>query len=305
MLAAFEAAARSGSFTQAATELNLTQSAVSRQIRALEERLGADLFVRDRQKVVLTGAGISYAREIREALKHIGNASMAIKANPGLMTLNLAVPPAFGARWLMSRIPLFFTAHPDVTINFSTRIEEFDFDTEPFDAAIRFGNPAWIDAESTPLLGETLVPVASRSFADEHRFASAEDLLSARLLILSSRSDAWERWFSANGVSYDVITGPLFDQFDLMASAARAGLGVALLPQFLFAEELKREDLVPVLDTITASESRYHFVWPQSRRDNPAMLLFRDWISAQAALEPDICSQSTTDPFPDERRRAR
>lgn len=303
MLAAFEAAARTGSFTQAAAELKLTQSAVSRQIRALEERLGADLFVRDRQKVVLTGAGLSYAREIREALRHIGNASMAIKANPSLMTLNLALLPAFGARWLMPRIQSFIAAHPDVTINFSTRIAPFDFQVEPFDAAIHFGHPAWIGTESIPLMGENLVPVASQPFANEHSFASPEDLLAAPLLILTTRSDAWERWFLANGVPYDAITGALFDQFDLMACAARAGLGIALLPEFLFVEEIERRDLVPVLDNQTASEDRYHFVWPQSRRDNPAMILFREWIAAEAALEPEVFNRVITDPFPEETRR--
>jgi LysR family glycine cleavage system transcriptional activator len=303
MLAAFEAAARTGAFTQAAAELNLTQSAVSRQIRALEERLGADLFVRDRQKVVLTGAGHSYARQIREALRHIGNASMAIKANPTLMTLNLALLPAFGARWLMPRIQTFFAAHPNVTINFSTRIAPFDLHAESFDAAIHFGQPAWSETGSIPLMGETLVPVASGTFADEYSFANPEDLLSAPLLILTTRSDAWERWFLANGVPYDAITGALFDQFDLMACAARAGLGIALLPGFLFAEDIQRGDLVPVLDNVTASEDRYHFVWPQSGCDNPAMILFREWIAAESSLEPEVCNGLATDPFPEETRR--
>ncbi|NYT39101.1 LysR family transcriptional regulator, partial [Allopusillimonas soli] len=104
MLVAFEAAARTGNFTQSAAELNYTQRAISRQVRALEDRLGTILFVRDRQRVVLTNAGVSYAREIREALRHIGAASLAVKVNPHVMSLNLAVPPTFAARWLMPRI---------------------------------------------------------------------------------------------------------------------------------------------------------------------------------------------------------
>jgi DNA-binding transcriptional LysR family regulator len=303
MLAAFEAAARTGSFTQAAAELNFTQSAISRQIRALEDRLGAELFVRDRQKVILTGAGLSYAREIREALRHIGAASLAIKANPHVMTLNLAMPPTFGGRWLMPRIQSFFSGNPDVTINFSSRTTIFDFQSESFDCAIYFGHPEWSGAESLPLMGETVAPMGSPTLAATHSFDNPEDLLSAPLLILSSRVDSWERWFLANGVSYDPITGPVFDQFETMACAARAGLGIALLPCFLFAEEVARGDLVPVLDTVTPSEDHYHFVWPQGRRDNPAMALFRDWIMREISAEPPVFSQAATDPFPDESRK--
>jgi len=303
MLAAFEAAARTGSFTQAGVELSLTQSAVSRQIRALEDRLGADLFIRERQSVKLTEAGLSYAREIREALKHIGDASMAIRASPRAASLNLAVLPAFASRWLIPRLPSFLSANPDVTVNFSTRLAPFEFAAEPFDAAIHFGHPAWMGAESIPLMGETLVALAGAAFLEAHQFSSAEDLLSAPLLILRSRPDAWERWFLANGVYYDSVNGPLFDQFDSMASAAKAGIGIALLPAFLFHEEVMRGELVPLFDKQTPSDDSYHLVWPHSRRDNPTMILFRDWLEQEAGSQPALPHEHGPDPYPARSRK--
>jgi LysR family transcriptional regulator, glycine cleavage system transcriptional activator len=298
MLAAFESAARTGSFTQAGVELNLTQSAISRQVRALEERLGADLFVRERQSVRLTEAGLSYAREIREALKHIGDASMAIRASPHATSFNLAILPAFGERWLIPRLHTFFSANPDVVINFSTRTTPFEFDAEPFDAAIHYGHPAWMDAESIPLMDETVVPLASPAFATSHQIANAEDLLSFSLFVLRSRPDAWERWFLANGVYYDSVNGPLFDQFNAMAAAAKAGLGIALLPEFLFQGEIARGELVPLHDKATSSDGSYHLVWPQSRRDNPTLTRFRDWLAREATSEPAVAHETVPDPYP-------
>lgn len=303
MLAAFEASARTGSFTQAGVELNLTQSAISRQIRALEERLGADLFVRERQAVKLTEAGLSYAREIREALKHIGDASMAIRASPRATSLNLAILPTFGARWLIPRLHSFFSENPDVIINFSTRTTPFEFEAEPFDSAIHYGHPAWMEAESVHLMDETVVPLASPAFADAHHFASPEDLLTAPLLILRSRPDAWERWFLANGVYYDAVNGPLFDQFDAMAAAAKAGLGLALLPAFLFQEDISRAELVPLSEKATPTDGSYHLVWPQNRRDNPTMIRFRDWLAREAAAVPTVVHEAVPDPYPVPSRR--
>src|SRR5690242_8560404 len=111
VLAAFEAAARLQSFTAAAEELNLTQSAISRQIRSLEDQLGAELFVRERQTVRLTVAGSSYANEVRRALQLIATATLALRANPNGGTLNLAILPTFGTRWLAPRLPAFLQAH--------------------------------------------------------------------------------------------------------------------------------------------------------------------------------------------------
>lgn len=292
MLVAFEAAARTGNFTQAASELNYTQSAISRQIRSLEERLGIELFVRDRQRVILTKAGMSYARNIGEALKHIGAASLALKSGPDSMSLSLASLPTFGARWLIPRLHLFIAEYPNIQLNFSARPVPFDFNSEPFDCAIHYGPTTWTGTESMQLMGESVVPVAAPSLLAHYRLGGVADILNAPLLVLSSRVGSWERWFSMHGVCYDHEIGLLFDQFDAMSAAAKAGLGVALLPRFLISDEIASGALVPIVDHDTPSEYSYHLVWPQNRRDNPAMQLFRDWLKNQAMQQAAPCDDT-------------
>lgn len=284
MLLAFEAAARTGSFTRAADELSLTQSAISRQIRVLEEFLGTELFVRERQTVQLTEAGRSYARQIRQSLMHIGAATMSIRASPSRASFNLAVPPSFSQRWLIPRVGQFIQANPDIALQLSTRTTPFEFEAEPFDGAIHFGDADWTGTESIPLMGEVLLPLASPAFIEKNRCASPEDLLAVSLLNLTTRPDAWERWFFTQGVGFGAVHGLLFDQMDAIASAARAGLGAALLPAFLFADEIRRGELAPILDCPVESEQRYHFVWRNSARDSPTIASFRDWIAGQAGV---------------------
>ena len=160
LLRAFESAARHQSFTAAAAELHLTQSAVSRQIRALEELLHSNLFVRERQTVRLTLAGEAYALEIRASLMRISSATLGFRANPKGGTLNLAILPTFGTRWLAPRLPSFLAEHPGITLNLTTRLSRFDFELEAVDAAIHFGLPNWPGAELELLMSETVVPAA-------------------------------------------------------------------------------------------------------------------------------------------------
>lgn len=136
LLIAFEAAARLQSISAAGRELDLTQSAVSRQIRALEDMLGADLFLRERQTIRLTEAGKAYAVAVREALSRIGNATLNFRANPSGGTLNLAILPTFGSRWLAPRLPQFLAENPGITVNLSTRMAPFDFRLETLDPPV-------------------------------------------------------------------------------------------------------------------------------------------------------------------------
>lgn len=283
LLSAFEAAARHQSFTAAAAELNLTQSAVSRQIRALEEVLGAELFLRERQTVRLTLAGETYAQQVREALRHISTATLNFRANPRGGTLNLAILPTFGTRWLAPRLPGFVAENPGITVNLTTRLAPFDFQLDPLDAAIHFGAPDWPGAELDPLMRETVVPACSPSLRDQHRFETPADLLAAPLLHLVSRPDAWERWFAAMDVAPDGVRGMLIDQFATVAQAATAGMGVALLPRFLFEAELARGDLVEALPGAVQSAGRYYLAWPSQRESYPPLQAFRRWIAREAA----------------------
>jgi len=278
LLTAFEAAARHQSFTMAAEELSITQSAVSRQIRLLEEQIGCPLFVREKQTVRLSEAGVEYAREIRGALQRVGSATLNLRANPMGGSLNLAILPTFGTRWLAPKLPSFFDTHPGMTVNLSTRLSAFDFNVDPADAAIHFGERPWPGSEGVELMREMVVPACSKAFAEAHAMASATDLLPLRLLHLSSRPDQWERWFAAQGVACGRLHGMLFDQFATAAQAAGSGLGIALLPSFLIEKDFERGDLVIALDAPMQSRERYWLVWPTGRGDFRPLALFREWL---------------------------
>lgn len=280
LLSAFEAAARTGSFTAAAGELNLTQSAISRQIKALEEQLDVELFLRERQTVRLTLAGEAYARDIRDALRRISTASLNIRANPFGGTLNLAILPTFGTRWLAPRLPDFLALNPGITMNLATRLVEFDFRLDTMDAAVHFGIPNWPGTQHMRLMVEDVVPMGSPDFAARH---GVEDdpsrLRHLPLLHITSRPDAWEKWFAANGVATEGVTGMLFDQFATIAQAAMSGLGVALLPSFLIAKEIERGELVPIIDRPMRSREEYHLIWPKERDRFPPLVAFRQWLA--------------------------
>lgn len=278
LLCAFEAAARTGSVTAAGRELALTQGAVSRQIKALEEQLKVTLFHRENQKIRLTAAGEVYAREIREALRKISAASLNLRALPFDGTLALAVPPSFGARWLAGRLQRFHARHPELRLHLFTRPASFDFRLEAIDAAIHVGAPDWPGAELQRLCGEVLVPACAPAMQAQFGFATPADLLRAPLLHQTTRPDAWERWFEANGVDAGTIHGMLFDQFLTAAQAAAAGLGLALLPEFLFAEDFAAGRLVPAVPGRTPSAAAYHLAWPAGRGDYPPLRAFRAWL---------------------------
>lgn len=285
LLNAFEAAARLESFTAAADELDLTQGAVSRQIRKLEEILGSPLFHRERQKVRLTVAGESYANEVREALRRISTATLGFRANPEGGSLNLAILPMFGTRWLAHRLPSFLAENPGIAINLHTRLDPFDFNTESLDAAIHYGSDQWPGAELALLRNETVLPVCSPEFRKAQTIKDAADLKRVPLLHLASRPDAWEQWFSSNGVSYDNLHGTLFDQFAMATHAASAGLGVALLPQFLIEREMSSGELVAAVDRPVESKGAYYLAWPSPRSAYPPLVAFRKWLTSEVAKE--------------------
>ena len=284
-LQAFEASARHGSFTRASEELNLTQGAVSRQVAALEQALGVALFSRIRQRIVLTDTGAAYAEEIRDTLGRLSAATLnaiAFKGAGG--TLALAILPTFGTRWLIPRLPDFSQRHPEVTINFSTRILPFDFSREPLDAAIHFGDPVWPGATVHRLMGETIIPVASPDLVNRLKIQSPGDLLRAPLLKQATRPRAWAEWLHAQGLDPEqALPGPSFEQFAMVAQAAVAGLGVAIVPRFLVEDELRTGTLTIPIDQPIESQQAYWLVYPEKRKERPALKAFRDWLLGQCA----------------------
>jgi LysR family transcriptional regulator, glycine cleavage system transcriptional activator len=285
LLNAFEASARLGSVTAAARELNLTQSAVSRQIAALEGQLEVSLFMREKQTVRLTSGGEAYAREIREALKIIATASLGLRANPEGGTLKLAILPTFGTRWLAPRLPDFLRKNSGITLNLVTRINMFDFRSEGIDAAIHYGQGNWAHADMVMLRPEIVIPVCTPDLKAQYRFQTPSDFRKAPLLHLTSRPDAWERWLEAHKAPSDLLHGMLLDQFATMAQVAKSGLGVALLPAFLAEEEFKDGKLVPAIDLKPHKNGdAYYLVWPTDRAAYPPLSAFKDWLLNETVI---------------------
>ncbi len=281
MLHSFAAAARHGSFSRAAAEVGLTQSAISRQIANLEEWIGAALFDRAGRRVSLNDAGRAYADEIVPALGAIRRATARAAERPSERVIELATLPSFGMRWLAPRLPRLTEQHPDLIVNFAARSDEFDFATEPFDAAIHFGRPDWPGAVCDLLFREAAIPVVSPTLAEG--IEKPGDLARLPLLVQSNRRDAWARWFALAGVDH-VPEGPLpgFSHFLMLAQAAAAGAGAALVPSFLIEPELASGALVRPFDLPLPSERAYYLAYPPAKMESSAFRQLRDWMLAEA-----------------------
>lgn len=276
-LLALEAVDRLGSASAAAVELNLTHSAVSRQIKVLEGQLGTRLVQRAGTRLQLTPAAREYCGKVRGYLRDLSQASLELKANPTGGGLNLAILPAFGMHWLAPRLRDFARAHPEVTVNLSSRLAPFHFDEEGFDAAIHFGNRDWQGVEYLELAREEVVPVCSPGLRAAP-LDSAGALLDLPLLHLETRPGAWEQWFAAHGVQVANVPGMLVDQFSTMTQAAVHDLGVALLPSYLADTEIARGTLTVPFGGPSMIEGAYYLVWPGAAPAKPPLAKFVTWL---------------------------
>jgi LysR family glycine cleavage system transcriptional activator len=282
-LQAFESAARHGSFTRAAAEMNLTQGAISQQIRNLEATLGVRLFQRVGRRVVVTDLGRLYLLEVGQMVKSLHEATQRIMTvGAASNVLNIATLPTFGTRWLIPRLPDFYAQHPGVVINFATKPSRFSFAEEPFDAAIYYGSPAWVGAIMTKLFSEVVVVVCSPRFRKSNKIASPADLDNVVLLHQTTRPTGWSDWFAACGVTTDNgFRGPRFDQLSMVAQAAAVDLGAALLPRLFIEEEVKSGRLEILFESLP-SENAYYLVIPETKAGLPLVVKFRDWMIRRA-----------------------
>lgn len=283
-LCAFESAARHQSFTKAAEELALTQSAVCRQIAALEAFVRAKLFRRSRRGVVLTEAGQRYSRNVRTRLNELERDTVEFMTRGGEGgSLELAVVPTFATKWLLPRMPAFQRACPGITVHLTPHTRPFLFDDTALDAAVHVGEPGWPGTRSCFLMRETLIAVGSpRLIAPRRRLKPAE-LANYPLLQASTRPHAWRQWFEALGVTLEHdMSGPRMELFSMLTEAAAQGLGLALVPSFLVEAELASGALVQVVDKPVASDRSYHLIYPERASAGPALSAFRDWLEAEA-----------------------
>ncbi|MFY1667694.1 LysR substrate-binding domain-containing protein [Pseudomonas sp. Pseu.R1] len=282
LLLAFEAAARHESYTRAAVELSLTQSAVSRQVQALEQQLGLTLFRREGRQVQLTDVGRLYQREMSEALGRIRSATLQAMAwQSGGGSLRLATLPTFGSKWLLPRLHDFYTQHPGMLVHINSRIDAVDFETSGIDAAIVVGTSGLPGLISHRLHAEELVVVISPQAAGGHQEWTPEHIGGQILLNVVNNPNAWGDWFSHHHLPHRLMRlGPSFELTSHLIQAVKAGIGIGLVPRILVADELASAELIS-LDLPFASQRSYYLSYPTRNEMLPSLQAFRAWLLEQ------------------------
>lgn len=287
-LACFDAAARHESYTRAAQELAMTQSAVSRQIGGLEAFLGLALFRRTRHGVALTPAGADYARQIAPRLQALERDTLDAMAHQGRAgTIALAAVPTFATRWLLPRLPDLAAQHPELVVHIETRTRPFLFADTEFDAALYSGTPEqvanWAGTRAMPLIEEEVLPVCAPALLRARKRWQPAELVDLPLLQQSTRPEAWRQWFEAVDVEAPAaLAGPRYELYSMTAAAAAQGLGLALVPRLLIEPELARGELVVACPRSLKSGRAYWLVSPE-RESSAAFTAFAGWLRQQAS----------------------
>lgn len=276
-LRAFEAAARYLSFTRAGLELSVTQAAISHQVKALEERLGTDLFRRTPRGLVLTDEGRALMVPVSDTFERLSRALAQFESGRLKEVLTVGVVGTFAVGWLMARLADFQARHPAIDLRLLTNNNKVDLAGESLDYAIRFGDGAWHGNHSEKIMAAPFSAVCSSETAK--RLCAPADL-AALSLLRSYRAQDWPAWLEQAGAPGIVARGPLFDSSWIMVQAALRGEGVALVPVKMFRRELNEGILVQPFAT-EVDLGGYWLTRLMSRAESPAMSSFRNWLLAQ------------------------
>lgn len=278
----FEAAARHLSFTQAASELGMTQAAVSYQIKLLEDRLGVALFRRLTRQLALTDAGQKLSPVVTETFQRLRTAiSDLTEGAEGVLSISSI--NTFATNWLVPRLGRFQVAQPKIAVRLEANARLVDFAREDVDVGIRGGAGRWPGLVAVPLMTVELSPmVAPALLAKVGGVTRPRDLL--KLPLLAPDEENWERWFDAAGEPVQLQpTGPFstFETQHMLGQAAMSGQGVALLTVGMFGDELEQGRLVQPFPTSVRLEQGYFLVYPETRAATPKIRAFEDWILAE------------------------
>lgn len=279
-LQCFESAARHMSFTRAALELHLTQSAVSKQVAQLEDMLQHLLFHRIRRRLQLTPAGELYLAEVNKILTQVDISSRYILSYGGeTEVLRVTTQPTFGVRWLIPNLKGFSRSHPSIHLDIRQELEPFDLLQAKADVAFFYGKGSWPGAVCFELFAEDVVPVCAPSLLPTQAFAAADELTNLTLLQCTSRPEAWHEWFAEQDINTEYsYHGPRFDTFYMCIHAARDGCGVALVPRFLVRDELAEGKLVIPWQHHKVSEGAHFMACAEHSLELPKVRALVDWI---------------------------
>jgi len=278
-LRAFEASARLASFTRAGLELRVSQTAVSHQIRSLEELLDVSLFERLPRGVALTDEGHALLPVLSDAFRRMSAALSRFEDGNFREVLTVGVVATFATGWLLPRLADFSNAHPHIDLRLKTNNNRADILADGLDCFIRFGDGAWHGTSADRLLEAPLAPACSPETAE--RLRSPKDLLTEPLL-RSYRMDEWSMWFQAVSLTPPRARGWMFDSSLAMVEAAAQGAGTALVPVAMFRRDLQNGRIVQPFETSVTTGS-YWLTWLKSREESSAMGKFRQWLQQTAA----------------------
>ncbi|MDQ6987737.1 MAG: transcriptional regulator GcvA [Mariprofundaceae bacterium] len=283
-LRAFSVAGSHLNLRIAAEELFVTASALSHQIRHLEDQLGVKLFIRQRQGLMLTAVGKSLHPQIAASFAQLNDAIHSIRptTHPGAITVSML--STFAMRWFIPRLYRFQQQHPDIEVRMSTGIELVDFEQEDVDCAIRSGQGLWPGTKTLRLLDEQFTPVCSPDLpTDKTPLNQPADLAKHTLLHSKLRPDDWQVWLTAASIGkLKPRQQQEFETRNFAIAAAIRGLGVAIIDPLLVQEELKDGRLMQPFAQTLPTTSAYYLVWPNNRKDSKEMTAFRSWLIKEA-----------------------
>ena len=283
-LRAFEAAARHLSFTNAANELNVTQTAISHQIRRLEEELGLKLFVRQNRALALTPEAVAYLPGIRAAFNDLRLATDRLLRKENDHVLTVSTLASLAVKWLLPRLSSFQEAQPGIDVRITTSMGLVDFKNGDVDAAIRYGRGRWPGLRADWLMADQLFPVCSPTLlAGSKPLRCPEDLANHTLLHTSgAQNDDWRLWLTAAGLPSDIskLPGLSFDLSFMTVQAAIDGIGVAIGRTTYVEADIAKGRLVVPFKITLPSDAGFYLVCPETTADSPKLAAFRQWLIA-------------------------
>lgn len=285
-LRAFEAAARHLSFTRAADELNVTQAAISHQVKALEDQMGIPLFRRLNRALLLTDEGQMLFPCVRDALDALAEATQRLKAQDAGGALTVSTLPSFAVKWLVPRMSRFEDRHPEIELRIAASERLVDFARDNIDVAIRFGAGRWPGVHAELVAEEAATPVCSPAFLGklrEPRDLAGFTLLHEEMLPLDP-FPVWATWLEAAGVTgVDATRGPRFSHTHMMLQAAMDGQGVALGGSVLVDDDIAAGRLAAPFALKLASGFAYYLACPVAAAERPRIKAFWRWVLEESA----------------------
>ncbi len=288
-LRAFEAGARHLSFTRAAQDLNVSQAAISHQVRALEEYLGVRLFRRFTRKLVLTDEGRRLYPVVSDAFDQIARAVQDIGDEGAHRMLTVSLTPSFGSRWLVGRLGRFRQDHPEIDLRLHHSLDTADFVTDDVDMAVRWGRGNWTGLTVELLKGDVLAPVCHPDLLRGPKALREPRDLRQHTLLHEDDFDDWTQWLRSAGIEDEVEPrrGPVMNDPSVLIQAALGGQGVALATLAFVAEDLAAGRLVKPFELSLETEFAYYLVYPPDAIEQPKVRAFRDFLLAEAARDRD------------------